>query len=255
MSEASHPLSLEEKASTLMKALPTELRPREKLMAQGAEALTDAELVAILLRTGVKGCNVLELAERFLKGIAGLDNIRTWDSRALEVFIERTPELRGIGADKIATLLAAFEIGFRIYAMKKTPPRAAILTPSQAVAVIIDEVKHFNREGFWALYLDHRHHLIGSPELLTLGVTKQTLIDVQTVFRRGVLVNAASVIVLHNHPSGYPEPSDADLRTTEALVAAGKVVNIPVADHIIVGRPGVSEPCYYSIRGHKDCQF
>lgn len=242
-------------ASSKMTDLPKDERPREKLLAQGAEALSDAELVAILLRTGIKGCNVRELAERFIKGIAGLDNIRTWDSRTLNLFISRTPALRGIGKDKIATLLAAFEIGFRIYAVKHDKPATSILTPAQAVALVIDDIKHFNREGFWVLYLDRRRHLIDRPELLTLGIGARTVIDVQTVFRRAVLLSASSVILIHNHPSGYPEPSDDDLRTTEALITAGKTLNIPVVDHIIVGRPGVCDPCYYSIRSHQHCNF
>jgi DNA repair protein RadC len=255
MSTPESPTSKATKAKPKMTDLPMAERPREKLLAQGAEALSDAELVAILLRTGIKGCNVRELAERFIKGIAGLDNIRTWDSRTLKLFISRTPELRGIGKDKIATLLAAFEVGFRIYAVKQDKPVAAILTPSQAVALVIDEIKHFNREGFWVLYLDRRRHLIDHPELLTLGIGARTVIDVQTVFRRAVLLGASSVILIHNHPSGYPEPSEDDLRTTETLIAAGKTLNIPVIDHIIVGRPGVCDPCYYSIRSHQDCNF
>ncbi|MBQ9694544.1 MAG: DNA repair protein RadC [Kiritimatiellae bacterium] len=242
-------------AAARMKDLPETERPREKLLASCAEALTDAELVAILLRTGISGCNVRDLAERFLKGIGGLDNIRTWDSRSLKLFISRTPELRGIGKDKIASLLAAFEVGFRIYAVKQDKPAAAILTPSQAVALVIDEIKHFNREGFWVLYLDRRRRLIDRPELLTLGVGARTVIDVQTVFRQAVLMSAAAVILIHNHPSGHPDPSPEDLATTDTLIAAGKTLNIPVIDHIIVGRPGVCDPCYYSIRSHQQCHF
>lgn len=242
-------------STTKMTDLPEEERPREKLLARGAEALSDAELVAILLRTGIKGCNVRDLAERLLNGLAGLDGIRTWDSRTLKQFIARTPDLRGIGKDKIATLLAAFEVGFRIYAVKKENTSGPILTPSKAVALVIDDIKHFNREGFWAIYLDRRRRLIDRPELLTLGIGAQTVIDAQTVFRRAVLMNASGVILIHNHPSGNPDPSEADIQTTNVLIAAGKALNIPVLDHIVVGRPGVCDPYYHSMRSHNTCAF
>ncbi len=238
-----------------MKDVPEQERPREKLLSHGAEALTDAELVAILLRTGVTGCNVCELAQRFLDGLTGLEKVRTWDSRTLKIFIERTPELRGIGKDKIATLLAAFEIGFRVYAPKEKLTRGAVLTPAQAVALIIDDVKHFNREGFWAIYLDKRRRPIERPQPLTLGIGAQTVIDAKTLFRRAVLFDACAVIILHNHPSGNLDPSEADLETTRTLIAAGKTMNIPLIDHIIVGTPGTCSPHYRSLRSHNDCTF
>lgn len=255
MSEAPMDLNAPEAATNRMTDFPEQERPREKLLSQGAESLTDAELVAILLRTGVKGCNVCELAQRFLDGLTGLDKVRTWDSRTLKTFIERTPELRGIGKDKIATLLAAFEVGFRIYSPKEKLTRGAVLTPAQAVGLIIDDVKHFNREGFWAIYLDKRRRPIEQPQPLTLGIGAQTVIDAKTLFRRAVLFDACAVIILHNHPSGNLDPSDADLETTRTLIAAGKTVNIPLIDHIIVGPPGSCHPYYRSLRSHNDCTF
>jgi DNA repair protein RadC len=238
-----------------MKDVPEAERPREKLLARGAEALSDAELVAILLRTGIKGCNVCDLAKRLLENLTGLDKIRTWDSHTLKTFIETSPALRGIGKDKLSTLLAAFEIGFRIYAPKEKLTQGAVLTPAQAVSLIIDEVKHLNREAFWAIYLDKRRRPIEQPQQLTLGIGAQTLIDPKTLFRRAVLFDAYAVIILHNHPSGNLDPSEADISTTRALIAAGKAVNIPLIDHIIVCPPGRNSPHYHSLRSHNDCIF
>lgn len=241
--------------SSRMKDMPEAERPREKLLQRGAEALSDAELVAILLRTGVAGCNVRDLAQRFLDGLTGLDKLRTYDSRTLKAFIERAPGLRGIGKDKMATLLAAFEIGFRIYAPKEPLTKGAVLTPAQAVSLVIDDVKGLNREAFWAIYLDKRRRPIEQPQPLTLGIGAQTVIDAKTLFRRAVLFDACAVIILHNHPSGNLDPSEADLSTTRALIAAGKTMNIPLIDHIIVCPPGLNTPHYHSLRSHNDCTF
>ncbi len=263
-------------------------RPREKLLAYGAEALTDEELLAILFRTGVTGCNVYELAHRFVQVLRGreetlikersaesaecgersaesgvdagaeetsLYRLWTYDRQALQAFVsEHQPLLKGIGKDKLSTLLAALEFGARVFRPTPTTLKKPLLRASVIAQLMFAKTARYVREGFWILYLDRRRVLMQEPELITLGVAAQTLIDPQTLFRKAVMLDARYVIVVHNHPSGDVKPSDADIETTQRLINAGRILGIPVLDHLILGRPDVS-PSYYSMQAHDVCAF
>lgn len=240
-----------------MRELPAEDRPREKLLRLGAAALTTPELFAILLRTGVKGCHVGELARRLVEAFGGAEAmpcLRTHDVESLRAFVRTRPALRGIGEDKLATLLAAFELGARIF---NPPPRALrkpLLRAVQVAELMFAESSRYAREGFWALYLNCRRVLMRPPELITLGVEAQALISAQALFRRAVMMDAQALILVHNHPSGDVSPSAADVETTEALVAAGRTLGISVLDHVIVGRPEIA-PSFCSLRDTRRCVF
>ncbi len=238
-----------------MADLPEGDRPRERLFRLGPAALSDAELLAILLRTGIAGCNVHELARRLATALGGLAGLRTYDAASLAAFVRQEPALRGIGPDKLATLQAALEVGARVFRPDAKALRKPILRALQVAELMFAESSRLAREGFWALFLDRRRvPLRPEPDLLTLGLGAQTLIDPQTLFRKAVMLDAHCLILVHNHPSGDVTPSAQDVETTRALVAAGRVLGIPVLDHVIVGRPDVS-PSYFSLRTHDLCAF
>ena len=128
-------------------------------------------------------------------------------------------------------------------------------TPGQVAELMFAESTRLAREGFWAIFLDRRRvPLRPEPDLLTLGLGAQTLIDPQTLFRKAVMFDAHGLILVHNHPSGDVSPSTQDVETTRALITAGRVLGIPVLDHVIVGRPDIS-PSYFSLRTHELCDF
>ncbi|MEG2063368.1 MAG: DNA repair protein RadC [Kiritimatiellia bacterium] len=245
-----------------MAEIPEGDRPREKLLRLGVRALTDDELLAILLRTGIKGCNVHQLAHALRVAVGEFPTFRRYDHQSLVTFIKNYHDpvtaaatLRGIGPDKLATLLAALEIGARAYGPTQKELHRPILRPGQVAEIMFAESSRYLQEGFWALLLDHRRAPLGEgPELLTLGVGDHTVINPPTLFRKAVMLGAHAVILVHNHPSGAVTPSDADIATTEKLIVAGRVIGIPIADHIIVGRPDCS-PSYYSFRSHERCSF
>ncbi len=212
------------------KDLPAELRPREKLIARGAGALGDAELLALLLRTGIAGKNVLQLAQELLdrfQGIAGLLNASLDDLKAV----------KGLGGTaKRAELSAVLELARRGLA-EQLKERAVFDSP--------DAVKHYLQlhlasrahEVFAVLFLDAQHRLIALEEFR--GTLTQTSVYPREVVLRALQRNAAAVVLAHNHPSGCTEPSRADELLTQTLKAALALVDVRVLDHVIVGK-GVS---------------
>ena len=242
-----------------MTDLPPEERPRERLRRLGPEALTDDELLAIIFRTGVSGCNVRELAKHFVAelGTEGLAKLRPYNHDEFVAFVaQHRDTLKGIGDDKISTLLATIEFGRRVFAPRKQGklPKPLLLASDMAQRFFGASTRHV-REGFWALFLDHgRRPIKDDPDLITSGLRDQTLIDASALFRRAILLNASSVIVAHNHPSGDVTPSPRDIEATDALARAGRVIGIPLRDHIILGRPDI-DPSYLSLRATGRCTF
>ncbi len=245
-------------AKPRVRDLPEEARPREKLLAHGPRALADAELLAILLRTGVRGCNVIELARRLsaaLDAEGRLADLYRFEPEDFRAFVRQHEGLRGIGGDKIATILAAIELGARVFGPDKHALRAPILRAEQVAAIALAGAARTATERFWFLPLDHRRAMIGKgPIEVTAGVGAQTLIDPATLFRRAILLGAHSLYVIHNHPSGDVSPSSDDLAVTDTLIRAGRTLRIPLRDHVIVGRPDI-HPQFYSIRNHGHCAF
>ena len=201
-------------------------RPREKLLARGAQALSDGELLAILLRTGRKGENVLDLAGRLLSLTDGrLTGLYDCDAGYLAA-------MPGVGEPKAATLLAAFELGRR-FVLEQAEASEPIRDPRRVYELMLPRLKGLGHEECWELLLDRKGKLIRTLRL-TIGGSKGTSIDIPSIVRNAMTVSAASVILVHNHPGGDPRPSAADIRETGALRDACSSCSIHLLDHIIV---------------------
>ena len=206
-----------------IKDLPKSDRPREKLVAKGAENLKDSELLAILLRTGKAGKNVIEIASQILGKYS--------KKRLLQMTYEDLSKISGIDSAKATTLLAAFELSKRALEVSDTN-LPTIVTPKDVVAQLTD-LRHNKKEHFVALYLNARNQLV-HKETISMGTLNANLVHPREVFEPAVRYLAAQVVIAHNHPSGDPKPSDADLEITKRLAEAGKMMGIEVVDHIIV---------------------
>lgn len=210
-----------------IKELPADERPRERLARAGEGALSTAELLAIILRTGIGGENALALASRLLARYNGLPGL------ARASFAELQAE-KGLGTAKTAQLKAALELGRRML-LASPEDRFIVRSPADVAQLLIAEMAHLEQEHFRALYLDTRNRLLGS-DTLYVGSLNASHIRVCEVFREAVKRNCAALIVAHNHPSGDPTPSPDDIEVTRQLVAAGNLLGIEVLDHLIVGQ-------------------
>ncbi len=222
-------------AGGLLAGLAPEDRPREKLVARGAEALTDEELVAILLGTGRAGAGVLETAREVLRG-GGLRGLLARSERG------RVRELaRGIGVAKACRIAAAAELARRL-ARAEVAERPLIDAPEAAGAYLAATLAAELREVMGGLLLDAKNRLIHDAVVFRGGVTSAS-VQPGPLLRIAVLEGAAALVLYHNHPSGDPTPSPEDRATTARFVAAGDAVGVPVRDHVVVGRG-----CWFSFR-------
>ena len=224
---------------TTIRDLPDAERPREKLAAHGPESLANAELIAILLRTGSSKESAIALATRLLgqfDGLAGIANAS----------VEQLSKVSGIGIAKAAQIKAAVEIGKRL-AAAVAGDRPAIRSPRDVADLLMERLRREKKEHLIALYLDARKRLICQPTTISTGSLDKSIAHPREVFQGAVAHSAHSVIVVHNHPSGSAEPSGDDLALTKRLGQAGQVVGVPVIDHIIIG-----DGCWVSLkeRGH-----
>lgn len=213
-----------------MKDLPAELRPREKLLARGPAALADAELLALLLRTGLKGQGVLQLAQALLDRFGGLSGLMEADTAELG-------SVKGLGPAKRAELAAVLEIARRSLAarLQQTP----VFDSPQAVKDYLQlQLASKPHEVFAVLFLDTQHRLLAFEELFR-GTLNQASVYPREVVKRALAINAAAAILAHNHPSGVAEPSRADEALTQALKAALALVDVRVLDHFVVARGSV----------------
>lgn len=214
----------------LMKDLSWDDRPYEKLENKGAAHLSDAELVAILLKSGVAGRNSLDLARTVLAGTGGLANVAS-------VSLEELQRYAGVGRVKSIVLKAAVELGRRIE--RKQPPRRGepIRSPDDAHRVLAERMGDLEREEFHVLLLDARHRLIRGEQVSAGGLAAAVVFP-RDVFRLALKANAAALMLAHNHPSGDAEPSKADLEATRVFENIGRMMGIPVLDHLIIVRDG-----------------
>ncbi len=210
-----------------IKDIPEAERPRERMRRVGPAALSTTELLAIILRVGVTGESVISLATRLLATYHGLNGL----SRA--EFSQLAKE-HGIGPAKTSQILAALELGRRLMA---EPPdeHLQIRAPGDAGVLLLPMLGHQVQEHFVVLYLDTRNRVI-DQEILYKGSLNTSLVRIAEVFRGAVRRNCASVIVAHNHPSGDPSPSPEDIALTRRLIEAGKLLEIDVLDHLVVGQ-------------------
>lgn len=205
---------------------PAEERPREKLLLQGPAALSDAELLAIFLRTGVKGVSAVDLARNLLQEFGGLRPL-------LESSQTEFCTAQGLGAAKYAQLQAVLEMGRRhLQALLEKGEQMS--NPALVKHYLIAQLRHHQREVFACLFLDNRHRVLRF-EPLFFGTINAASVYPREVVKRALACNAAAVILSHNHPSGVAEPSMADQQITERLASALALVDVTVLDHIVVG--------------------
>jgi len=206
-----------------IKDLPKIERPREKLIAKGSENLKDSELLAILLRTGRAGKNVIEIASQILT--------RYSKKRLLQTTYEDLLKIKGIDSAKATTLLAAFELSKR--ALKVDDSNLPIISTPKDVVAQLTELRHNKKENFVALYLNARNQLL-HKETISIGTLNANLVHPREVFEPALKHSAANIMVVHNHPSGDPKPSEDDLEITKRLAEAGEIMGVEVLDHIIM---------------------
>lgn len=214
-------------SNLLIREMPEHERPRERLVQHGADALRNAELIAILLRTGMKGLSAVHIAEQLLQQFGTLENL----ARAS---LDDIRKVKGIGRDKAIALKSAFTLAQRM--ARELAGDAPLLDTPERVA---DYLREANRllevETFQAVLLNTRRRLI-RVEQLSQGTLDTILVHPREVFRAAIAANAAALIIVHNHPSGDPTPSDADIKVTRDLIRAGQLLKIEVLDHVILGR-------------------
>jgi DNA repair protein RadC len=214
----------------VFKDIPTAARPREKLLAQGAGALADAELVALLLRTGLKGTPVLQLAERLLDTFGGLSGLLQAEAADLG-------RVKGLGPAKRAELTAVLELARRSLA-RQLAERPVFESPREVKDHARLRLAHLGHEVFAVMFLDAQHRLLRWEEMFR-GTLTQASVYPREVVKRSLELGAAAVILLHNHPSGVAEPSRADEHLTQALKSALALVDVRVLDHLVVSAADV----------------
>lgn len=212
-----------------MKDLPAALRPREKLLALGPSALADAELLALLLRTGMKGLGVLQMAEKVLADLGGLSGL-------LQAQPAQLQRVKGLGPAKRAELMAVMEMARRSLC-GELQMQPVFSSPQRVKDYVQMQLGHLPHEVFAVLFLDAQHRLIACEELFR-GTLTQTSVYPREVVKRALALNAASLILAHNHPSGLLEPSRADELLTQTLKTSLQLVDVRVLDHLVVGRCG-----------------
>ena len=210
-----------------MKDVPAHQRPREKLLARGAAVLDDNELLALLLRTGYKGCGVITLAQQVLDGCGGFAGL-------LGAEPDKLKSIKGLGPAKRAELLAVMEIARRALAQQMTAA-PVFDSPGRVKDYLGLQLGGRPQEVFAVLFLDGQHRLLRLEEMFH-GTLTQTSVYPREVLRRALLLGAAAVVLAHNHPSGLAEPSRADEYLTQTLKTALQLIDVRVLDHIVVGQ-------------------
>ncbi len=193
---------------------------------RGAQNLTDAELIAILLRTGRKGKSVIQIAQELINNYRNLAVLSTKSIASLT-------STSGIGKDKAATLLAAFELSRRIQMQSKWLSNKKITSPQDVADIFIPLIKDEAKEQFIVVCLNSANKII-KHEIISIGNLNSSVVHPREIFKVAIENNSASIILMHNHPSGNPEPSNEDISITKKIVESGKIMDIPVFDHIII---------------------
>lgn len=210
-----------------IKELPSGERPRERLQNYGPGALSSAELLAIILRTGVGGQNVLSLATSILARFNGLGGLA-------KANIPELCQAKGLGSAKACQLKAALELGRRML-IASPEERPQVRSPAEAANLVLLEMAFLEQENLRVILLDIKNY-VERITTVYIGNVNTAVVRVAEVFREAVRINAPQIIVVHNHPSGDPTPSPEDVQVTEGIVAAGKLLDIDVLDHLIIGR-------------------
>jgi DNA repair protein RadC len=223
--------------SLRLKDQPLSERPRERLVARGPDALMPSELIAILLRTGMKGTNVVQVGQMVLQRFGSLNGLAL-------ASVDELRAIPGVGRDKAATLVAAFALARRME-QERREESPVLDSPVTVVNFMRETNRLKNVESFQTLLLNTRKKLIRSVEV-SHGLLDTLLVHPREVFRAAITANAAAIVLVHNHPSGDPTPSEADIKTTRDLIRAGQLLKIEVLDHIIIGQATAARAKDYS---------
>ena len=207
-----------------IKEISIEQRPRERLKSEGVDKLNNAELLAILLQNGSKGENVIDLSNRLISTF-GLDDLNSLSLKELT-------EIKGIEMAKASKLIAAFEVSKRVSSGRIC--EKVVKNPADIAKYYISKLKDLKKEYFIAVFLDSKNKII-KDEIISIGTLNSSLVHPREVFKEAIKNSAASIILVHNHPSGNVEPSDEDYRVNKVLIGTGNLVGIKVLDHLIVG--------------------
>jgi DNA repair protein RadC len=210
-----------------IKSWPQDDRPREKLLKKGAGALSNSELLAILLRTGVKGASAIDLARRIIEKFRSFRNMNHTDARDWK-------EFKGLGPAKIAQIQAALEIGRRFREVEINDPKQKIASALDVVNIVMPQMRDLKKEVFKVVYLNSNNRIIEIAEAAA-GTVNHALPIVREIIHNALQKFAAAIICVHNHPSANIAPSPEDKKFTQELTAAGKLMGIKVLDHIIIG--------------------
>jgi len=208
-----------------MKDMPADMRPREKMQSQGETGLSDAELLAIILGNGTRNLSALDIANKLILEHKGLRNLK-------ELSLDELTQEKGIGPAKAVSIKAAIEIGRRIAMGSRE--RNSIKSPEDVKNLVMEEMRYFDREHFRVLYMDRKGGLIVWEDI-SVGGLHSSIVHPREVFKTAVKRSAASIILIHNHPSGDPTPSKEDIEVTRRLTEAGSIMGINVLDHIVIG--------------------
>ena len=207
--------------------LPVSERPRERLQRFGVEALSAQEILSLILGRGIAGESVTVTAQRLLSQFGNLKGIAS-------ASVEELAQVRGIGPAKASQIKAAFELANRLEGYPEPGKKPLVRTPDEAVSLVRGRLKGKKKEHFLVLLLDTRGQVTKISEV-SVGTLDSSIVHPREVFKEAISASAASVIFVHNHPSGDPEPSEDDIKLTERMVEVGKVMGIDILDHIIIG--------------------
>lgn len=231
-----------ERKGLTIKELPPRERPRERLLQRGAGALTDAEILALLMGTGnpQRGESVLDLAQQVLVSLGQRGGGDAVLRNLLDTSVEELCGIAGVGRAKASALVAAVELGRRVAA--EVPRRSEVNGPEDVARVLTEDMRYLDREYFKIVLLNTKNRVLGI-EVVSVGGLNSSVVHPREIFKVCVRRSAAAVILAHNHPSGDPTPSREDIEVTERIVSAGALMGIDVLDHLIIG-----DNCYVSLR-------
>lgn len=225
-------------ASVTIHEMPQQDRPREKLARLGAGALSDSELIAILLRTGIPGKNAVDVARELLTRFHSLSGLARCS-------VKEIAGIKGVGMAKAVQLAAAFGLGNRL--AKESLSKTKIDSPDLVYEMLGTEMRALSKESLRVILLDTKYHLLRIEEI-SLGSLNESIAHPREIFRPALIYSAYAVIIAHNHPSGDPTPSEADHKLTRKLAEAAELLQISLLDHVIIGAPGGPRPPYYSFK-------
>ncbi|MGI5823245.1 MAG: RadC family protein [Dethiobacteria bacterium] len=217
-----------------IKDMPLEERPREKMKEQGAGRLSNAELLAVIIRTGHREKTAIHLAEKVITRAGGLRFLPDYT-------LEELQEIKGIGLAKAVQIKAALELGRRMAATLR-PAALSLNSPQDVAGFLMEEMRYYHKEYFKIILLNTKNQII-SLEDISVGSLNSSIVHPREIFHVSIKKSAAAIILAHNHPSGDPHPSNEDLEVTKRVAEAGEILGIKVLDHLIIG-----EGKYFSLK-------